>query len=115
MRARMVDPFEKGKGNRLITSRYNGKHLLIPSIPEKLLQDLCICDFNGDVRNTIARLAKKADPQVISRLKQVWQSAAPLYSNNHRMLVVSEAAALEAAVDRRLVMGRLLGRRRRFR
>lgn len=36
--ARMVDPFEKGKGNRLITSRYNGKHLLIPSIPEKLLQ-----------------------------------------------------------------------------
>jgi signal transduction histidine kinase len=36
--ARMVDPFEKGKGNRLITPRYNGKHLLIPSIPEKLLQ-----------------------------------------------------------------------------
>lgn len=51
--ARMVDPFEKGKGNRLLTARYNHKHLLIPSIPEKLLaaaHATCKAEFKFDNR-----------------------------------------------------------------
>ncbi len=35
--ARMVDPFEPGKANRLLIVRHNGARILIPSIPEKLL------------------------------------------------------------------------------
>ena len=35
--ARMVDPFEPGRGNEILVARYNGDRLIIPSVPKKLL------------------------------------------------------------------------------
>jgi signal transduction histidine kinase len=35
--ARMVDPFEPGRGNDILVARYNGDRLIIPSVPKKLL------------------------------------------------------------------------------
>ena len=35
--ARMVDPFEPGKSNRLLIARHNGTRVLVPSIPQTLL------------------------------------------------------------------------------
>ena len=35
--ARMVDPFEPGRGNRLLRVVHNGVRLIVPSIPKKLL------------------------------------------------------------------------------
>jgi signal transduction histidine kinase len=36
--ARMVDPFEPGRGNRLLRVVHNGARLIVPSIPKKLLE-----------------------------------------------------------------------------
>jgi signal transduction histidine kinase len=36
--ARMVDPFEIGRAYRLLKFEHNGERLIVPSIPEKLLQ-----------------------------------------------------------------------------
>ena len=36
--ARMVDPFERGKANRLIIARRNGQRVVVPSIPQELLR-----------------------------------------------------------------------------
>ncbi|WP_173519402.1 sensor histidine kinase [Ensifer sesbaniae] len=35
--ARMVDPFEPGAANKLLTARFNGQRISIPSIPRELL------------------------------------------------------------------------------
>lgn len=35
--ARMVDPFELGRGNKLLRVRHNGSRVIVPSIPKKLL------------------------------------------------------------------------------
>ena len=35
--ARFIDPFEEGLANRIIRARHNGKRVLVPSIPKKLL------------------------------------------------------------------------------
>ena len=46
--ARMVDPFEKGLGNRLIVARFNGTRVTVPSIPPALLRAahaVCHVDF----------------------------------------------------------------------
>jgi signal transduction histidine kinase len=36
--ARMVDPFEPGRGNDILVARYNTDRLVIPSVPKKLLE-----------------------------------------------------------------------------
>lgn len=36
--ARLVDPFEQGLANRLMVVRHNGVRVVVPSIPEKLLE-----------------------------------------------------------------------------
>jgi hypothetical protein len=36
--ARMVDPFQPGRGNRLLRVVHNGERLIVPSIPKKLLE-----------------------------------------------------------------------------
>jgi Histidine kinase-, DNA gyrase B-, and HSP90-like ATPase len=36
--ARMVDPFESGRGNKLLRVVHNGARLIVPSIPKKLLE-----------------------------------------------------------------------------
>ena len=46
--ARMIDPFEPGLANRLIIARHNGTRILVPSIPEKLLDSahaVCRVEF----------------------------------------------------------------------
>lgn len=51
--ARMVDPFDPGKANKLLIVQYNGDRVLVPSIPPKLLEAAhATCkitfDFNED-------------------------------------------------------------------
>ncbi|MCW7545175.1 HAMP domain-containing histidine kinase [Aurantimonas litoralis] len=36
--ARMVDPFQKGRANKLIDARFNGRVISVPSIPSELLK-----------------------------------------------------------------------------
>lgn len=36
--ARFIDPFETGLANKIIRARHNGKRVLVPSIPKKLLK-----------------------------------------------------------------------------
>jgi hypothetical protein len=36
--ARMIDPFESGRGNKLLRVVHNGARLIVPSIPKKLLE-----------------------------------------------------------------------------
>lgn len=49
--ARMVDPFDPGRANRLIVARHNGTRVQIPSIPEPLLRAahaVCHVEFRMD-------------------------------------------------------------------
>ena len=49
--ARMVDPFDPGRANRLIVARHNGKKVLVPSIPKSLLRAahaVCHVEFRMD-------------------------------------------------------------------
>jgi hypothetical protein len=56
-------------------------------IPEKLCEDLQLCDFADLAQNPLGRLQRKA--AVIPELKLLWQSAVPLVDHEQRLLVVS--------------------------
>ncbi|TSC57749.1 MAG: hypothetical protein Greene041619_994 [Candidatus Peregrinibacteria bacterium Greene0416_19] len=60
-------------------------------IPEKLLMDLGLCDFEEENGNTVRRLEQKRD--VIPRLKQLWEAAVPLQKGHHRLLAIREPSA----------------------
>lgn len=83
--ARMVDPFEKGKGNRLLTPRFNGKHLLIPSIPEKLLASAhatCVAKFEFN---------KKHEPVFSGIMKYRLRNASrPIHQQGAELLSISQ-------------------------
>ena len=54
--ARMVDPFERGKANRLIVARYNRKRILVPSIRRELLEAahaVCHANFRIDGKTPV--------------------------------------------------------------
>ncbi|MCO4875585.1 sensor histidine kinase [Paraburkholderia caribensis] len=51
--ARMIDPFEKGRANKLLRFEHNGERLLVPNVPEQLLRAAhasCVVQlkFEGD-------------------------------------------------------------------
>ena len=49
--ARMVDPFDPGRANRLIVARHNGERVQVPSIPKSLLRAahaVCHVEFRMD-------------------------------------------------------------------
>ena len=54
--ARMVDPFDFGLANRLITARHNGDRVQIPSIPRELIRAAhatCHVNFRMDGQNPV--------------------------------------------------------------
>lgn len=53
-------------------------------IPDKLAEDLMLCDFSDNVRDPVGRLQKKAAE--IERLKFIFESALPFQRTHRRML-----------------------------
>lgn len=60
-------------------------------IPEKLAEDLKLCDFTDDVRNPYVRLEKKTAQ--IPHLKLLWESTVPLQEGQHRLLRIEQPDA----------------------
>ncbi|MBT5468149.1 hypothetical protein HOK40_00460 [Candidatus Peregrinibacteria bacterium] len=61
-------------------------------IPEKLAEDLGLVSFeDDDARKPQQRLEKKAQPNAIKRLKEIWETAVPLQHKSHRLLVIRDS------------------------
>lgn len=56
-------------------------------IPEKLCEDLQLCNFDGLSGNPIARLERIS--AMIPQMKLIWEAATPLVKNEQRLLIVS--------------------------
>lgn len=79
--ARMVDPFEAGRGNRLLVVRFNGSRIVVPSIPAILLQQAhatCFASltFDGDV----PVIEGKVDYKYRNAVREIAQRGAEVYS-----------------------------------
>lgn len=80
--ARMVDPFDAGKANRLLTVRYNGDRVAVPSIPAKLLSSahaVCKVEFSFDKEDE-PQLKGTIDYKLKDKKEIVTQSGAEIYS-----------------------------------
>lgn len=80
--ARMVDPFDPGKGNRLLTVRYNGERVLVPSIPPKLLSSAhatCKVNFSFDEEDE-PQLRGSINYRLKSKSEKIAISGAEVYS-----------------------------------
>ena len=81
--ARMVDPFEPGRANQLLTVRHNGERVFIPSIPEKLLEVAhATCraslSFNGDepiLKGTVDYRLRHKKRDIVQRGAEVFSIA----------------------------------------
>ncbi len=54
-------------------------------IPDKLMQDLKLCDFSDCKNNPLMRLERKADPKTIEALKLIFINLSQIDSKNHRL------------------------------
>ncbi len=80
--ARMVDPFEPGRGNRLLKVRFNGSRIVIPSIPAELLKKAhatCIASLKFD-KQGIPSIEGKIDYPYRGASREIAQSGAEVYS-----------------------------------
>ena len=60
--ARMIDPFEPGAANGLIVARHNGTRVLIPSIPQSLLDAAhAVCHVEFDFEDGVPTLTGEID------------------------------------------------------
>ena len=60
--ARMVDPFVAGAGNQLILAKHNGRRVLVPSIPRKLLDAAhAVCHAEFSVEDGMPTLKGEID------------------------------------------------------
>lgn len=86
--ARMLDPFEPGRGNRLVRVIYNGERVIVPSIPNTLLTAAhAVCKasfrfennepvFDGSVDYTLRqkqRVVAQRGAEVYSIAQNVWK------------------------------------------
>lgn len=86
--ARMLDPFEPGRGNRLLRVVYNGQRIIVPSIPDTLLTAAhAVCKasfrfendepvFDGVVDYTLRqkqRVVAQRGAEVYSIAQNVWK------------------------------------------
>lgn len=91
----IVPPFAfDARGNVSFGSIYMSDLSLRPClvhadrIPEKLLEDLGLCDFTKENGDPLARLKKKR--AATARLKFLFEAAAPMQRRHERLLVVRE-------------------------
>ncbi len=54
-------------------------------IPDKLMEDLKLCDFSDCKGNPLLRLKRKADPATIEALKLIFMNLSPIAPHNHRI------------------------------
>jgi len=84
--ARMVDPFEKGRANRLITARYNSKRFLIPSIPDQLLRAAhATCQLRFEINKGEPVLNGKMNYRLRNAARDVRQKGAEVLSIAQRV------------------------------
>ena len=79
--ARMVDPFVRGRANRLIVARHNGERVQIPSIPELLLRAahaVCHVEFRMDGHMPV--LEGEIDYRYRQRKRKIEARGADVYS-----------------------------------
>ena len=80
--ARMVDPFDFGLANRLITARYNGDRVQIPSIPRELIRvahAACHVNFRMDGQTPV--LEGEIDYRYRQRKCRIDVKGAEIYSS----------------------------------
>lgn len=79
--ARMVDPFEPGRGNRLLVVRFNGSRIVIPSIPAALLaQAHATCFASLTFDGEVPVLEGKVDYKYRNAAREIAQRGAEVYS-----------------------------------
>lgn len=79
--ARMVDPFQPGRANRLLTVQHNGKRLLVPSIPRVLLDAAhATCEVAFHFEKGEPVLEGKIDYRLRQRQRVIEARGAEIYS-----------------------------------
>lgn len=84
--ARMVDPFEPGRGNRLLVVRFNGTRVAIPSVPQELLSTAhatCHAEFRFEHGEPV--LDGLVDYRLRHKQRSVAQRGAEIYSMAQRV------------------------------
>ena len=79
--ARMIDPFEPGAANKLLVARHNGSRILVPSIPQALLDAahaVCHVKFRIDAGEPV--IAGSVDYKYRHRSIQISARGAEVYS-----------------------------------
>ena len=83
--ARMIDPFEPGAANDLIVARHNGNRVLVPSIPQSLLDAAhAVCHVNFDFVDGVPTLDGEIDYRLRHRKLSVAISGPELRSVTKR-------------------------------
>lgn len=81
--ARMVDPFEPGRGNELLHVRHNGARLIVPSVPQELLgaaHATCDVTFSFDDETGDPVLAGMLEYKHFGKDRAVAQRGVEVYS-----------------------------------
>jgi len=79
--ARMVDPFEPGRGNQLLIVRHNGARVVIPSVPQKLLSTAhASCNASLRFEKGEPILEGVIDYRLLQKQRSVAQRGVELYS-----------------------------------
>ena len=79
--ARMVDPFDPGRANRLLIVRHNGSRVAIPSIPEPLLSSAhAFCHASLTFLDSEPVFEGTIDYRLRQKERQIAQRGAEIYS-----------------------------------
>jgi signal transduction histidine kinase len=79
--ARMVDPFEPGRANRLLVVRHNNRRIAIPSIPTELLASAhAVCSAKFTFEGDEPVLTGTIDYRLRQKQRSVSQRGAEIYS-----------------------------------
>lgn len=79
--ARMVDPFEPGRANRLIVARHNGRRVQIPSISKSLLQSAhAVCHVSLRIEGKVPILEGEIDYLERQQRRKIRVEGSEVYS-----------------------------------
>jgi signal transduction histidine kinase len=87
--ARMIDPFQPGKGNRLLSVSHNGSRIIIPSIPRKLLDSAhatLTANLSFDAQG-VPSIEGLVDYRLRGKQRVIAQKGAEVYSITQRVFV----------------------------
>ena len=79
--ARMIDPFDAGRANQLLVLKHNGTRVLVPSVPQSLLDAAhAVCHVEFEVTNGEPRLTGFIDYRFRHSRIELDQRGAEVYS-----------------------------------